>query len=71
MPQQNSLWIQGIRGEEMYNQLNHFDILTRIYWCTDVRLPFVVYFHDIWYVDGWVSVTKPMCPIKQNWLNWV
>ncbi len=26
-------------------------------------LPFGVYLHEIWYIDGWVSVTDPMHPI--------
>ena len=37
--------------------------LLSIYWYTYMCLPFGVYFHEIWYIDGWVSVTDPMHPI--------
>ena len=30
---------------------------------TYMCLPFGVNFHEIWYIDGWVSVTDPMRPI--------
>ena len=43
--------------------------LLSICWYTCMCLPFGVYFHEIRYIDGWVSVTDPIS--TQFSLNWV